>query len=125
MAEPETNRNKFHIFIPRKSQTQSVKWVFVQTNSEMSLITKIGVSLSLLSVTAWVTDQLSHNMLSHAIGKWLCGDHYMQQINGVISQHSCGFNTDLHLTALLILALAVGIILSLTTTVFFRTNSYY
>jgi|GEM_PF-2010327 len=91
----------------------------------MTLITKIGISLSLLSITAWVTDQLSHNLLSNAIGRWLCGDHYMQQINGIISEQSCGFNTDVHLTALLVLALAVGIILSLTTTVFFRTNGYY
>jgi len=99
--------------------------ILTKTNIAMTLITKFGLSLSLLSIAAWVTDQLSHNLLSNAIGRWLCGDHYLQPIDGVLSAQSCGFNTDIHLTALLVLALGVGVLLSLTTTVLFRHNSYY
>jgi len=90
----------------------------------MTLITKFGLSLSLFSITAWVTDLLSGNWLSNMIGKSLCGDRYLQLIDGVLSEQSCGFNTDMHLTALLLLALIVGILLTLATTVLFRGNAY-
>ena len=90
----------------------------------MTLITKFGISLSFLSITAWAADRFSGNLISTGIGKWLCGDQYMQLVDGVLSPQSCGFHTDLHLTGLLLLALVVGILLTLTTTVLFRGNAY-
>ncbi|MBX2867802.1 MAG: hypothetical protein KTR18_03970 [Acidiferrobacterales bacterium] len=90
----------------------------------MTLVTKSGIFLSLFSVIAWAADRFGGHMISTQIGKWICGDQYLQLVDGVLSSQSCGFNTDLHLTGLLFLALVVGILLSLTTTVLFRGNAY-
>jgi hypothetical protein len=49
--------------------------------------------------------------LSDLLGKWLCGNRYMQAVNGHIGDESCGFNTDMHLSLLLIIFFMLGVIL--------------
>ena len=49
--------------------------------------------------------------LSDLLGKWQCGSRYMQAVNGHIGDESCGFNTDMHLSLLLIILFMLGVIL--------------
>jgi len=49
--------------------------------------------------------------LSDLLGKWLCGSRYMQAVNGHIGDESCGFNTDMHLSLLLIILFTLGVVL--------------
>jgi hypothetical protein len=51
--------------------------------------------------------------ISSAIGKLYCGDSYMQAVNGVTGDVSCGFNMDMYLIAFVV----VGLIISLIVTV--------
>ena len=57
----------------------------------------------------WIFDRAT-NRLSDLLGKWLCGNEYMQPVDGYIGDRSCGFNMDMHLSLFLILLFVLGLI---------------
>ena len=55
-------------------------------------------------------DRLTH-FVSTVLGKMICGDHYIQPVNGIVGDTSCGFNTDMHLVRSLTVVLILGMVL--------------
>lgn len=76
-------------------------------NSKMKLIGKVIV---ICSIVGFAVERFSQ-VLSALLAKVICGDRYMQPINGGIGDLSCGFNTDMYLTASLVLSLIIGLVL--------------
>ena len=71
----------------------------------------IGKWLIVLSVLTWIVERLT-TVPSTMIGKFICGESYMQTVNGKVGDMSCGFNTDMHLSFSLVLLLVLGVILT-------------
>lgn len=74
---------------------------------------KIGSLLISVSGIVFLVDRLSL-LISTALGKLFCGDKYMQPVNGVLGDESCGFNADMYLAVFLIIFMAFGIFLFMT-----------
>ena len=62
------------------------------------------------SLLLWIIDAVT-KVFSSVIGKLVCGDSYMCEVDGVVGDCSCGFNTDLHLTFVLMTILILGLVL--------------
>lgn len=73
----------------------------------MSKREKAGIMLIILSVIAFIIDRFSHS-ISSGLGKLYCGDRYLQPVNGVSGDISCGFNADMYLVSFLFVVLIVG-----------------
>ena len=71
----------------------------------------IGKWLIVLSLLIWIFERLT-TVPSTMIGKLICGESYMQAVNGKVGDMSCGFNTDMHLSFSLVLLLVLGVILT-------------
>jgi hypothetical protein len=69
-----------------------------------------GKGLIVFTFLFWVFDRLT-NIFSNLIGEMVCGDKYMCPVNGIVSDRTCGFNTDMHLSFILILLFVLGILL--------------
>ena len=69
-----------------------------------------GKSLIILSSLVWIFDLLTH-LISTFIGHMVCGDEYMCPIDGVVCDKSCGFNTDMHLSLVLVVLILLGVVL--------------
>ena len=69
-----------------------------------------GKSLIILSVVVWIFDLLTH-LVSTLIGRIVCGDEYMCPVDGVVCDKSCGFNTDMHLSLVLLVLILLGVLL--------------
>jgi len=83
------------------------------TNNERSMIKpKIGLTLIISSICVWVIDR-STRVMSDLFGELFCGAAYLQPVNGVVGDVSCGFNTDMYLAACLFILLLVGSALSI------------
>ncbi len=74
---------------------------------------KIGKILIKFSLTVWVIDLLT-KVVSTTIGKIICGEQYLCAVDGVVGDCSCGFNTDLHLSMVLMTLLIWGVLLVLS-----------
>lgn len=70
----------------------------------------IGLTLIFTSIMVWLIDRFTH-VSSSLIGKIYCGDRYMKPVDGIVGDLSCGFNTDMHLAALLIALFLTGVLL--------------
>ncbi len=70
----------------------------------------VGIFFIVLSLLVWLTDRLTQ-VISTLLGKIICGDCYMQAVNGMIGDPSCGFNIDMHFTFSLIVVFIFGILL--------------
>lgn len=70
----------------------------------------IGRFFILLSLLVWLTDRLTH-AISAMLGKIICGDQYMQFVDGMVGDFSCGFNIDMHLAYSLFTLFLLGILL--------------
>jgi hypothetical protein len=69
---------------------------------------KIGLTLIISSICVWVIDR-STRVMSDLFGELFCGAAYLQPVNGVVGDGSCGFNTDMYLAAcLFFILLLVG-----------------
>jgi hypothetical protein len=79
------------------------------TKNESSMIKpKIGLALIISSICVWVIDR-STRVMSDLFGELFCGAAYLQPVNGVVGDGSCGFNTDMYLAAcLFFILLLVG-----------------
>ncbi|MCF6188999.1 MAG: hypothetical protein L3J51_00805 [Cocleimonas sp.] len=73
---------------------------------------KLGLIIIALAVLIGVLSR-SFSIIPNLVGKIICGNNYMQPVDGVVGDVSCGFNTDMHLIALSIAGLITGIILVL------------
>ncbi|MDE0793912.1 MAG: hypothetical protein OSB08_09735 [SAR324 cluster bacterium] len=71
---------------------------------------KLGRILIVSSIVLWFIDRFSR-IISANSNSILCGDHYLQPVNGILGDLSCGFNADMHFTALMFLVLITGIAL--------------
>ena len=69
----------------------------------------IGKILIISSILLWMFERLT-NSISTLLGKLICGESYMNPVNGEISDLSCGFNTDMHLSFTLVILLIIGLI---------------
>lgn len=77
----------------------------------MSSKYKGRIGIIIISVlTTWIVDRTTL-AVSTVLGKFICGDRYMQPVNGIVGDISCGFNIDMHLTFILIIVLILGIAL--------------
>lgn len=69
-----------------------------------------GLTLIALAIFLWALDRSTH-LLSRTLGKLFCGDRWMQPVNGVVGDGSCGFNADIYLVVPLFALLLVGLVL--------------
>jgi hypothetical protein len=70
----------------------------------------LGKFLILFSLVIWIIDRLT-SLFSTFIGKMICGDKYLCAVDGVVGDCSCGFNTDMHLSLILITLMTLGVVL--------------
>jgi len=71
---------------------------------------KIGLILIASSILFWFIDRFSF-IISSNFSRILCRDLYLLPVNGLLGDFSCGFNADMHFTALMFLVLISGIAL--------------
>ena len=77
------------------------------TKRKLGIITVLFSSL-LLFVNRFTT------VISDFFGKIFCGEEYMQTVNGIVGDNSCGFNIDMYVALILTVATIFGIILIFT-----------
>lgn len=70
----------------------------------------IGILLIIAALITVLVNR-SSSILSDFFGKLACGDSYMQPINGILGDASCGFNMDMYIATFSIISLLIGIIL--------------
>ena len=70
----------------------------------------IGKAIGLIAILGFVVERLT-SIPSTLIGKMVCDENYLKPVGGVIGDGSCGFNTDMHLTAFFAILLVVGVLL--------------
>ena len=63
-----------------------------------------------LSILVFAVDRLTQS-ISTFFGKLICGERYLQAVNGVVGDASCGFNMDMYLSICLLGVFIVGLIL--------------
>lgn len=68
-----------------------------------------GIFFIWLSLLLWLTDRLTHT-ISTMLGEIICGDRYMQTVDGMIGDPCCAFNIDMHFSYLLSTVLILGIV---------------
>jgi hypothetical protein len=71
---------------------------------------RTGFFLVIFSLVLLAVNRLS-SLPSDVLGRLVCGRHYLQPVNGVVGDGSCGFNMDMYLTAFLLLPGVAGVIL--------------
>ena len=71
---------------------------------------KLGRILTVSSIFLWFIDRFS-SIISANFSRILCGDLYLQPVNDILGDLSCGFNADMHFTVLMFLVLITGIAL--------------
>ena len=71
-----------------------------------------GLILMTVAFFIWIVDRFNH-IVSTTMGQMICGDTYMKAVDGVVGDCSCGFNTDMYLTAILFVLMLIGVILYL------------
>ena len=69
---------------------------------------RLGTILIASSVLLWLINRFSY-IISFYFSRLLCGKLYLQPVDGILGDVSCGFNVDIHFTALMFLVLITGI----------------
>ena len=75
---------------------------------------KLGLALIIGSIITGLIDRFSL-LISIFFGEIYCGNSYMQPVEDMFGDVSCGFNADMYLVIFLIAVLLIGITLVLTT----------
>jgi hypothetical protein len=70
----------------------------------------LGWLLILLTPPVWFAERVT-GLFSTILGEWWCGARYMQPVDGITGDPSCGFNTDIHLSFVLAIVIFAGIVL--------------
>lgn len=76
---------------------------------------KLGMILIVSVLLTWVAEKSTLN-ISKALGMLYCGDDYMQAVEGIVGDKSCGFNADMYLASVLLVILLIGFIMHITAT---------
>ncbi len=71
---------------------------------------RTGILTVLLSAIVFTIDRLTHS-LSTLLGKVICGDRYLQPVDGIMGDLSCGFNMDMYLAVCLLGLFVIGLLL--------------
>ena len=74
---------------------------------------KTGIILVVGSLSLWLVEKSTHS-ISSFIAKLHCGDQYIQTVDGVIGDKSCGFNDDMYVASVLLILLLSGFMLHIT-----------
>ena len=69
----------------------------------------LGTILVTSSFLIGLIDRFSH-IVSSYFSQLLYGDFYLQPVDGILSDVSCGFNADMHFVVLMFLVLITGIV---------------
>ena len=69
---------------------------------------RVGTILIAGSVLLWLINRFSY-IISSYFSRLLCGELYLQPVDGILGDVSCGFNADMYFTALMFLVLITGI----------------
>ena len=70
----------------------------------------LGTILITSSLFIGLSDRFSH-IVSSYFNQLLYGDLYLHHVDGILSNVSCGFNTDVHFVALMFLVLNTGTVI--------------
>ena len=73
----------------------------------------IGLVLITGSILVWLVDRAS-SIISITLGELYCGQRYMQPVDGIFGDPSCGFNADMYLFIFLFCVLLIGIVIFIT-----------
>jgi hypothetical protein len=76
---------------------------------------KVGMVFIVISVSFFLINRLLGLPISTIFGEILCGSRYMQPVNGIVGDVSCGFNADMYFAVLSLTVLLIGITLVITT----------
>jgi hypothetical protein len=72
---------------------------------------KIGIGMIIFSLALFLIEKTIFS-ISAMTAKLYCGQSYLSEINGVLSEQSCGFDADMNIVvALFVLLLTGGVIL--------------
>ena len=71
---------------------------------------KTGITIISLSVLIFTIERLTQ-AISTLLGEFIYGDRYLQSVNGVVGDMSCGFNMDMYLTIMLWGIIVIGVML--------------
>ena len=82
-----------------------------------TIMHRTGLIFIAVSAIAFLVDRFTH-VLSDTLGKGICREQYLQPVNGIVGDQSCGFNTDMYLAVFLAMTCLTGIML----VVFSRNN---
>lgn len=74
----------------------------------------IGITLIFGSIITWLVDRFSQ-LISKFFGELFCGNRYLQPVDSVVGDASCGFNADLYLVVFLVAIILAGIALVIST----------
>ncbi len=74
---------------------------------------KTGISLIVISLLLWLIEKPAQS-ISSFIGQTRCGDEYMQAVEGIVGEQSCGFNDEMYIASLLLIMVLSGFILHIT-----------
>ncbi len=77
----------------------------------MNKTKKAGLIAVIISTSIFLLEKLSGNFISSFLGKNICGEKYLQEANGVLSDSACGFNSDMYLVLFLILFFVTGLVM--------------
>jgi hypothetical protein len=76
---------------------------------------KVGLVFIIISVVFFLINRFYGFFLSNVFGEMFCGNRYMQPVNGIIGDVSCGFNADMYFVVFSLVVLLIGIVLVITT----------
>lgn len=72
---------------------------------------KTGIVLIIGSIAVWLIEWLLEHPISNLFGEMFCANRYMQPVDGIVGDVSCGFNSDLYLVVFICTVLLTGIVL--------------
>jgi len=81
-----------------------------QHNFLIPIMKNTGLLIIILSILVFTVDRMTQ-FVSTFLGKLICGDRYLQAVNGVVGDASCGFNMDMYLSACLLGLFIIGLVL--------------
>jgi len=74
----------------------------------------IGLILITVSILVFLINKVSL-IIPTFLGELYCGERYMQAVNGIVGDVSCGFNVDMYLFIFLFIILLIGVAVVITT----------
>jgi hypothetical protein len=76
---------------------------------------KIGVVFIVISIVFFLINRFLGFSLSNFLAEIFCGNRYMQPVDGIIGDVSCGFNSDMYFAVFSLVVLVIGITFVITT----------